>query len=320
MTEESFVRFFNTPNIQPDSLSRRDNLLKKRISLPWSENQLKFKHTSADTPSEVVMSFCNHFLIPILVVLFGCNSKASENGVSGIGIQKVAFSSRRIGVCWENRSKADIELKDLRSEIGQYIKSQFDRTVIQFEGWTDCRDPSGSGNEVRITWWDEGESPGLWVDGASQLGNGALYGPGVKILNQKVESKVRSAPTMAINSVAFRENKQLRGRAVAIADIQTKVLHEFGHAIGLLHEHIREDSTCLKNEKISMHLKYWQQAEGGVPAVTASIIKTKKFDESSIMNYCHLEQYQATGKSVGLSDGDIETINLLYSNAKPDRP
>jgi hypothetical protein len=156
-------------------------------------------------------------------------------------------------------------------------------------------------------------SIGLMVDGQSQIGNGAIYGPRLKPLQQVVESKVKAAPTFALNSEAWRENLALRGRAVTIADIKSKALHEFGHAVGLLHEHLREDSSCDKKENVAMHMKYWSKAEEGLAAVMASIVKTKAFDADSVMNYCQLERFQATGRVVRFSEGDIQTINQLYA-------
>jgi len=241
-----------------------------------------------------------------------CNSK-SDSDVNGIGLQKTAFSSNVIEVCWENRSQADLELKHLRSEIQRFVGSEFARTVVRMTGWADCKNPTPQKNEVRFTWWDSGEAPHALVDGQSQIGNGSIYGPRLKALSQRLKSDVRAAPTLAMNSEAWREWLNLRKQDVALADLKSKVLHEFGHAVGLLHEHVRTDSTCDKKETLEMHLKYWRDSDVGLAAVMKSIVGTKNFDESSVMNYCRIEDFQATGKVVGFSAGDIQTINLLYA-------
>ncbi|NBW82198.1 hypothetical protein EBR21_10645 [bacterium] len=258
----------------------------------------------------------NRFLPSVLFFSFlmsGCNSKSTSSDVKGFALQKTAFTSRNVAVCWENRSKADIELRAIRSELEQHVRTEFARTVVRLEGWKDCSDPVALKNEVRVTWWDPGESPGPMVDGASQIGNGAIYGPRWKSLQQQEVSKVKAAPTLALNSDAWREGLKMRGRAVAIADINSKFLHETGHAVGLLHEHARDDSTCDRNENVTMHMKLWSKAEEGLAAVMGSIVKTKAFDSESVMNYCQIERLQATGRVVRFSEGDIQTINQLYA-------
>lgn len=255
------------------------------------------------------------FLALLPFVLLACNTRLTTSDVNGIAIQKTAFSSRRVLVCWENRSKADVELRSLRSEFERHVRSEFQRTVMTLEGWSDCLDAVPGKNEIRITWWDRGESPGLMVDGQSQIGNGAIYGPRLKPLEQHVESKVKASPTLALNSEAWREGLALRGQSVSIADMKSKFLHELGHAVGLLHEHIRDDSSCDKKENIALHMKYWSNAEEGLAAVMASIVKTKEFDAQSVMNYCQLDRLQGTGRVVVFSEGDVQTINSLYAGA-----
>jgi hypothetical protein len=256
----------------------------------------------------------------LVLLLTACNTREGESDVNGFGLQKTAFSSNIINVCWENRSQADVELRAARTELMTHISRQFGKTVVKLEGWTDCREPGSAKNEVRFTWWDKGEAPGIMVDGASQIGNGAIYGTRLKVLAQHIESKVRAAPTLALNSEAWREALTLRGRAVALSDMQSKLLHEFGHAVGLLHEHAREDSTCDKKERVEAHKAYWQKADAGLAAVMASIVRTKTFDDVSVMNYCHLDRLMGTGKTAELSAGDVQTINLLYAQQATGEP
>lgn len=68
------------------------------------------------------------------------------------------------------------------------------------------------------------------------------------------------------------------------------VLHEFGHALGLHHEHARTDSNCWKNESIP---------EGGEFGYVGG------YDSNSIMNYCYRG-------APALSNGDVEGLKRLY--------
>lgn len=255
----------------------------------------------------------NIFLVAPLC--FSCK-QTSENDVSGVGVKATVFSSTKVQVCWENRSQADLDFKDFRSEFRQYVQTEFDRTVVRLNGWTDCENPEPSKNEIRITWWEEAEAPETYVMGASAIGNGRIYAPRARLISslpQMVKSAVRPAPTLALNSGAFKTMASTVSRKLALANFKNTLLHEFGHAVGLLHEHVRQDSTCESSENFKAHETYWKQATEGLEAVQKSIIMTDKFDSKSVMNYCFISEMEMTGKTVSLSAGDVQVINKLYS-------
>jgi hypothetical protein len=81
-----------------------------------------------------------------------------------------------------------------------------------------------------------------------------------------------------------------------------KYVHEFGHVIGMLHEHARSDATTCPDEYDS-HAQdlnpSWQEI--GV------------YDPESIMNYCR------TRTGYELTETDVFTAQYLYG-AKPTRP
>lgn len=77
------------------------------------------------------------------------------------------------------------------------------------------------------------------------------------------------------------------------------ILHELGHGIGLAHEASRHDSPCIKDS----------------PLPPANGVAVGPYDANSIMNYCGNERMFELD-AVGLSEGDIETINQYYTKAE----
>ena len=85
----------------------------------------------------------------------------------------------------------------------------------------------------------------------------------------------------------------IKGAFFIIVLFACVVLHEFGHALGLTHEHNRDDTpeACTKSQ---------QGTKGDTTVGT--------WDAQSVMNYCN-ETYANGGQ---LSEGDIETIRTAY--------
>jgi hypothetical protein len=167
-----------------------------------------------------------------------------------------------IFVCWENPHEVYSEAMDW---VKTAIKSSWEaHSKLQFRSWGTCA-PGSPGIHIRIE--DDGpRTNGLGIEIDNK--------PDGMILNFSfgnwVPSCQQGTPEVWIRNIA---------------------IHEFGHAIGLAHEHIRPDTPaeCVR-------------PAGGQ---LGDRILTP-WDPASKMNYCQCSVDPT------LSDGDIITVQALY--------
>ena len=86
------------------------------------------------------------------------------------------------------------------------------------------------------------------------------------------------------------------------------VLHEFGHALGLLHEHQREDASKECIDALKQHIEPWQD-----PPVGGEI--AGPYDPKSIMNYCYINGLSGKPVVPRLSKLDRALLQSLYGSS-----
>jgi Dual-action HEIGH metallo-peptidase len=203
------------------------------------------------------------------------NSVDTGSSTEGLVNRSNLWPGATASVCLIKSTNGNDAFKTLMEET--LVKGINDRTVFRFTGFTYCDEKKA---DVYVTVEQEGR-PNAGVGVQGERGNNGYKG-GARF---------------------FIGNN---GRNYPNYEMKTIILHEFGHVMGLHHEHVRDDSTCNK------------EPGGASGSQLASIaVKVGSYDKDSIMNYCK------TGSARGelaLSPGDITTVNTAYASVAPTRP
>ncbi len=195
---------------------------------------------------------------------------------------------RHIEVCVVNPEEVSQELFD---DVKLWVQDDYKSKVnIDFYSWRRCEAEDKKKAIIRVYFnrvhdW-ENASPSVFAGGGlSRVGNSATPCAGCEGGTLKLDvGKSGRFPTNISESLITFTRKRTFATAI----------HEFGHAIGLLHEHERMDGG--KCDQWSQKL-----TEG-----SSNVEFATPFDSNSIMNYCK------PSSVVNLSEGDVEGIFALY--------
>ncbi len=180
-----------------------------------------------------------------------------------------------IPVCWDNPEAVTASKREL---VRRAIADSWESAAnIEFApNWGACANPESPG--IHIFWKDDPRGAG------SLIGNRLDRSPRAK--------GMRLNPTFLNWRKACQSNVELC--------IQATATHEFGHAIGLNHESLRNDAppSCKNNPDVLADTSQTTDTDTlGTP-----------YDDKSIMNYCNkMVEDQTT-----LSEGDIKVAQIMY--------
>lgn len=188
------------------------------------------------------------------------------------------FTAGSIPVCWEVADPQSIEERDW---VRAAITNTWQRhSGLTFGGWGQC---STTFQGIRIEVVDEADSPR--VERFGMRLKGLRNGMELNFRFVRFQAECCSRP-WPFDDCTLEQNRR--------ACIEATAIHEFGHALGFVHEQRHPDTpeSCEYREGLGV----------------GEVVVTAQYDPMSVMNYCRSDRMRA----VQLSDSDIRTLQELY--------
>jgi len=212
------------------------------------------------------MALIDGVLVPLSVLMGELEEIAPEAG----GVAEAIWLLMPIPVCWETM---DPEHADGRAWTQDAVENSWAKVAnVSFTGWAACEDFARG---IRINVAESGPH-------VVELGQGLNGLPNGMTLNFNFTSW----------GVGCADRREYCIRALAV--------HEFGHAIGLAHEHNRDDRDLCEAE-----------FQGPRPTFTVTA-----YDPTSVMNYC-AKDWNNSGR---LSTLDVAGARMIYGPFTDETP
>ncbi len=231
------------------------------------------------------------------------------------------WNKSTIKVCWSNDSKyADSKkikeyLEDIdpiflneseQTDIQNLIQKEYtlEKVGIEFVGWKDCVDNEGF--DIAVI--------GLKEDPESEYEDEA---PNSQARIGLKSNKGGMAPPDEKGYVfLYKEIPPIKHIVTAAQNLKITSLHEFGHAAGLRHEHIRSEALQDINCRTFFDAEFFADENKERPK---SAVMIGDYDPESIMNYCYgrfLRRNLKSDDEIKLSAGDTKALRCMYLAAQ----
>lgn len=218
----------------------------------------------------------------------------SVSSIAGNFYDRPLWDSREVSVCFSNLvgefefpggtlKKVSKWRSKHKNTVKKWITEEYSskRTGVYFTGFQNCEESTDSDVVVFLT-----KKKFFNVIKSTLFGgtNGFATG-GPMLARGQINNFPNARGYIWLNANAF-------GKFTTV--------HEFGHVVGLAHEHEREeakeDFSCKFETKGSIGYSQYK-----------FVTPHGDYDGKSVMNYCHMNRSNG-----GLSAGDIETLKYLY--------
>ena len=247
----------------------------------------------------------------MLIMGFACKPRAplTQTETKAIGDTRYIFSSPVITVCFEELGAENVAMQSARESIKAHVTGQFNRSNVSLVGWKSCESFVDTEDGIRISFEGKNKfnSPSRYGQSNLGISNGHSH------FAKNIDGYTFQ-PTLTINYDVWTY-KNTPGSMRLHAQNANTLLHEFGHALGLMHEHIRSSKCPNYGQQSFEQLKARQGFASWMETYTAS----EKYDPNSIMDYCNIFDSNRMAKTIPLSKYDIDIINKLYPVEKVEK-